>query len=107
MREQAPITFTRGRPCLKNDQCFVEEKMARLCAKGPGMTAWWENAQARQLDPNLSGAEDGSVNCFKPRVLLLAKQRDGKKCALSTIQPRPRYNGCSFQESCPPRNSKN
>src|SRR5947208_14994805 len=24
--EQAHITFTRGRPYLKNDQCFVEQK---------------------------------------------------------------------------------
>src|SRR5689334_24126040 len=31
--EQAHITFTRGRPYLKNDQCFVEQKNGAIVRK--------------------------------------------------------------------------
>jgi hypothetical protein len=37
------ITFTRGRPYQKRDQCFVEQKMARLSARWSAMIAWLEN----------------------------------------------------------------
>jgi hypothetical protein len=63
---------------LKHDQCFVEEKMAQLCAKGPCMTAWWENMQARQLT-ELYRALRLYVNCFQPSKNLLSKEREGKK----------------------------
>ena len=37
--EAEQITFTRGRPALKNDQCYVEQKMGMLCVKRLAMIA--------------------------------------------------------------------
>ena len=35
--EQAKISFTRGRPYLKNDQCFVEQKNGAIVRKARGL----------------------------------------------------------------------
>jgi IS30 family transposase len=35
--EQAHITFTRGRPSVKNDQCFVEQKNGSIVRKAGGL----------------------------------------------------------------------
>jgi hypothetical protein len=35
--EQAHIAFTRGRPSLKNDQCFVEQKNGAIVRKAGGL----------------------------------------------------------------------
>jgi len=48
--EQEHLTFTRGRPNVKNDQCNALAKEWSDCAKGSSATiAWLENTQARQL----------------------------------------------------------
>jgi Integrase core domain len=43
--EQEQITFTRGRPYLKNDQCFVEQKNGAIVrqVRWSAMIAWLEN----------------------------------------------------------------
>jgi hypothetical protein len=76
--EQEQITFTRGRPYQKRDQCFVEQKMERLSARWSAMIASLENTQARQLT-ELYRALRLYVNCFQPSMKLQSKQRDGKK----------------------------
>ena len=35
--EQEHLTFTRGRPYLKNDQCFVEQKNGAMVRKARGL----------------------------------------------------------------------
>lgn len=77
--EQEYITFTRGRPYLKNDQSFVEQKNDAIVRGCVGLRiASLENTQARQLT-ELYRALRLYVNCFQPSMKLHAKQRDGKK----------------------------
>src|SRR5258708_16709524 len=52
--------------------------MARLCARSSVMITSLGNTQAQQLT-ELYRALRLYVNCFQPRVLLLSKQRNGKK----------------------------
>jgi hypothetical protein len=73
--EQEQISFTRGRPYLKNDRCFVEQKNVAI---------------VRQVV-----SYDRLVN-----------ERE-RKCDASTIQRRPRSNGCSCQAFCRCRRSGN
>jgi hypothetical protein len=104
--EQAHITFTRGRPNVKNDQCFVEQKNGLIVRQVVGYDRLVGEHAYRQLI-ELYRALRLYVNCFQPSMKLLSKQRDGKKCATSMIQPRPRCNDCSSQASCLHRSSKN
>ena len=77
--KQEHITFTRGRPSLKNDQCnALAEKWSDCTRLWSAMTAWLENRQARQLT-ELYRALRLYVNCFQPSMKLLSKQRDGKR----------------------------
>jgi hypothetical protein len=61
--------------------------MARLCDRWWAMTVWLGNTQARQLT-ELYRALRLYVNCFQPSMKLLSKQREGKKCAVSTMHRR-------------------
>jgi hypothetical protein len=76
--EQEQITFTRGRPSLKNDQCFVEQKNGAVVRQVVGYDrlvgehAYWQLTE-------LYRALRLYVNCFQPSMKLLSKQRDGKK----------------------------
>jgi len=76
--EQAHITFTRGRPSVKNDQCFVEQKNGAIVRQVVGYDrlvgerAYWQLTE-------LYRALRLYVNCFQPSMKLLSKQRDGKK----------------------------
>ena len=51
--EQAHITFTRGRPYLKNDQCFVEQKNRAIVRQVVGYD--------RLVGEHASSATDGTV----------------------------------------------
>src|SRR2546421_8906280 len=70
--EQEQITFTRGRPYQKRDQCFVEQKNGAIVRQVVGEHAY------RQLT-ELYRALRLYVNCFQPSMKLLSKQREGKK----------------------------
>jgi Integrase core domain len=76
--EQEQITFTRGRPYQKRDQCFVEQKNGAIVRKAGrlyrfvGEHAYWQLTE-------LYRALRLYVNCFQPSMKLLSKQRDGKK----------------------------
>jgi Integrase core domain len=76
--EQEQITFTRGRPYLKNDQCFVEQKNGAIVRQVVGYDRFVGEHAYRQLT-ELYRALRLYVNCFQPSMKLLAKERDGKK----------------------------
>jgi hypothetical protein len=76
--EQAHITFTRGRPYLKNDQCFVEQKNGAIVRQVVGYDRLVGEQAYRQLT-ELYRALRLYVNCFQPSMKLLSKERDGKK----------------------------
>ncbi len=76
--EQAYITFTRGRPYLKNDQCFVEQKNGAIVRQVVGHDRLVGEHAYRQLT-ELYRALRLYVNCFQPSMKLLSKQREGKK----------------------------
>jgi Integrase core domain len=76
--EQEQITFTRGRPYLKNDQCFVEQKNGAIVRQVIGYDRLVGEHAYRQLT-ELYRALRLYVNCFQPSMKLLPKQRDGKK----------------------------
>jgi hypothetical protein len=73
--EQEHITFTRGRPYQKRDQCFVEQKNGAIVRQVVGYDrfAWEHTSAATHRTLRLY------VNCFQPSMKLLSKQRDGKK----------------------------
>ncbi len=72
--EQEHISFTRGRPYLKNDQCFVEQKNGAIVRQVVGY-----DEHAYQQLTALYRALRLYVNCFQPSMKLQAKQRRGKK----------------------------
>jgi hypothetical protein len=76
--EQAQISFTRGRPNLKNDQCFVEQKNGAIVRQVVGYDRLVGEQAYGQLT-ELYRALRLYVNCFQPSMKLLSKQRDGKK----------------------------
>ena len=76
--EQAHISFTQGRPYLKNDQCFVEQKNGAIVRQVVGYDRLVGEHAYRQLT-ELYRALRLYVNCFQPSMKLLSKQRDGKK----------------------------
>src|SRR3989441_3162570 len=75
---QEHLTFTRGRPYLKNDQCFVEQKNGAVVRQVVGYDRLVGEQAYRQLT-ELYRALHLYVNCFQPSMKLLAKERDGKK----------------------------
>jgi hypothetical protein len=76
--EQEHLTFTRGRPSLKNDQCFVEQKNGAIVRQVVGYDRLVGEHAYRQLT-ELYRALRLYVNCFQPSMKLLSKERDGKK----------------------------
>jgi len=104
--EQEHISFTRGRPSLKNDQCFVEQKNGAIVRQVVGYDRFVGEHASRQLT-ELYRALRLYVNCFQPSMSSSQSNGTGKKCATSTIQPRLRCSGCSCQGSCLPRSSRN
>src|SRR6266487_2047145 len=76
--EQEQMTFTRGRPNLKNDQCFVEQKNGAIVRQVVGYDRLVGEHAYRQLT-ELYRALRLYVNCFQPSMKLLSKQRVGKK----------------------------
>ena len=76
--EQEQITFTRGRPYQKRDQCFVEQKNGAIVRQVVGYDRFVGEHAYRQL-MELYRALRLYVNCFQPSMKLLSKQREGKK----------------------------
>ncbi|HEY6411837.1 MAG TPA: transposase family protein, partial [Ktedonobacteraceae bacterium] len=76
VREQ--ITFTRGRPNEKRDQCFVEQKNGVVVRQVVGHGRLNGEHAYRQLD-GLYRALHWYVNCFQPSMKLVSKQVEGRK----------------------------
>ena len=76
--EQEHITFTRGRPYQKRDQCFVEQKNNAIVRQVVGYDRFAGERAYRQLT-ELYRALRLYVNCFQPSMKLQSKQREGKK----------------------------
>ena len=76
--EQEQITFTRGRPYQKRDQCFVEQKNGAIVRQVVGYDRFVGERAYQQLI-ELYRALRLYVNCFQPSMKLLSKERDGKK----------------------------
>jgi hypothetical protein len=76
--EQEQITFTRGRPYVENDQCFIEQKNGAIVRQVVGYDHLVGEHAYRQLT-ELYRVLRLYVNCFQPSMKLLSKQREGKK----------------------------
>ena len=76
VREQ--ITFTRGRPYEKRDQCFVEQKNGVVVRQVVGHGRLVGVHASLQLD-ELYRALHWYVNCFQPSMKLVSKQIEGRK----------------------------
>lgn len=76
--EQEHLTFTRGRPEQKNDQCFVEEKNRSLVRHMVGHDRLVGEHTCRQL-AELYRALHLYVNCFQPSMKLVSKQQEGDR----------------------------
>src|SRR5450432_1587483 len=72
------ITFTRGRPYQKRDQCFIEQKNGVVVRQVVGRDRLEGEHAARQLT-ELYRALRLYVNCFQPSMKLLAKECEGRK----------------------------
>jgi site-specific recombinase XerD len=75
VREQ--ITFTRGRPNMKRDQCFVEQKNGVVVRQVVGHGRLIGEHASLQLD-ELYRALHWYVNCFQPSMKLVTKQVEGR-----------------------------
>ena len=76
VREQ--ITFTRGRPYEKRDQCFVEQKNGVVVRQVVGHGRLVGEHAYRQLG-ELYRALHWYVNYFQPSMKLVAKQVEGRQ----------------------------
>jgi site-specific recombinase XerD len=76
--EQEQLTFTRGRPGVKNDQCHIEQKNGAVvretvgCVRLVGRQAYF---QLREVYRALRLV----VNCFQPSMKLQAKVYQGER----------------------------
>jgi hypothetical protein len=77
--EQAHITFTRGRPYLKNDQCFVEQKNGSIVRQVVGYDRLVGEHASAATHRTLPGAATVPSTVAEPSMKLMSKQRDGKK----------------------------
>jgi len=78
--EREHLTFTRGRPEQKNDQCFVEERNREVVRRAVGYDRLAGEQAAQQLG-ELYRALRLYVNCFHPSMKLLSKtsREEGKR----------------------------
>ncbi|BCL83711.1 tyrosine-type recombinase/integrase [Ktedonobacteria bacterium brp13] len=76
--ETEHITFTRGRPNLKADQCLVEQKNGAIVRKTVGYDRLVGEQAYRQLR-ELYRAVRLYVNCFQPSMKLRSKHGEGEK----------------------------
>ena len=72
------ITFTRGRPYEKRDQCFVEQKNGVVVRQVVGCGRLMGVHAYRQLD-ELYRALHWYINGFQPSMKLVAKRIEGRK----------------------------
>lgn len=88
--EQEQITFSRGRPFKKNDQCFIEQKNFSVVRKTVGY-ARMEGEACRQALAGFYEALRLYVNFFQPAMKLVSKERRGAKVHRVYDQPASPY----------------
>ena len=76
--EREHLTFTRGRPECKNDQCHVEQKNGAVVRPFVGYGRFVGEPSSRQLG-ELYRALRLYVNCFQPSMKLQSKSYDGQR----------------------------
>ena len=76
--EQEQITFTRGRPALKNDQCYVEQKNGHVVRQVVGYYRY-VGEQAFACLGDLYRVLSLYVNFFQPSMKLCAKFKEGRR----------------------------
>lgn len=76
--EREQITFSRGRPYKKNDQCFVEQKNGSIVRQLVGYDRYEGRIAHRQL-VELYRAVRLYVNFFQPSMKLKTKRRTGSR----------------------------
>jgi len=84
--EEEMITFSRGRPYKKNDQCFVEQKNFTVVRKAIGYNRLEGEDCCRILNCYYQALRL-YVNFFQPSMKLLDKQRQGSKVHKRYDQP--------------------
>jgi len=89
---QEEITFTRGRPYKKNDQCFVEQKNGDIVRQIVGYDRF-EGTRAFQQLNELYRAVRLYVNFFQPSMKLKVKHRMEVMFIRNTILLRPLIAG--------------
>jgi site-specific recombinase XerD len=72
------ITFTRGRPDLKADQCYVEQKNRAIVRTMVGHDRLIGEQAYRQLR-EVYRAVRLFINCFQPSMKLVSKSQEGGK----------------------------
>jgi hypothetical protein len=76
--EQEQLTFTRGRPGIKNDQCHVEQKNGAVVRGAVGF-ARLVGVQVYHQLREVYRALRLVVNCFQPSIKLQAKISKGEQ----------------------------
>jgi hypothetical protein len=76
--EQEQLTFTRGRPGVKNDQCHVEQKNGAVVREAVGCARLVGEQAYRQLS-EVYRALRLVVNCFQPSLKLQTKVFRGEQ----------------------------
>lgn len=88
--EEEEITFSRGRPFKKNDQCFIEQKNFSVVRK----TVGYNRLEGQECCDALNGfyrALRLYVNFFQPSMKLVRKQRTGAKVRREYDKPQTPY----------------
>lgn len=88
--EEEMITFSRGRPYKKNDQCFVEQKNFTVVRKAIGYSRL-EGEACCQILSQYYQVLRLYVNFFQPSMKLLDKDRQGSKVYKRYDQPKTPY----------------
>jgi hypothetical protein len=76
--KQESITFTRSRPCKKNDNCYVEQKNWSIVRRFSGYGRFEGHEACRVLNELYLLIRDYN-NFFSPSMKLVEKVRDGAK----------------------------
>jgi hypothetical protein len=88
--EQEKITFTRGRPSRKNDNCYVEQKNYTVVRRAVGY-ARYDTQQELEVLNELYSHLRLYTNFFQPVMKLESKQRVGSKVTKRYDKPLTPY----------------
>lgn len=88
---QEQITFTRGRPHRKNDNCFVEEKNYSVVRRNVGYRRYDTPEEVALLN-ELYAQLRLYTNYFLPTMKLISKERVGSRVKKKYDQPQTAYN---------------